>query len=43
MFMSKKKRMIFHVDMDHFYTAIEEKRNLELRGRPEIVGADPME
>jgi DNA polymerase IV (DinB-like DNA polymerase) len=39
--MSQKKRIIFHVDMDHFFTAVEEKQHPELKGRPVIVGADP--
>jgi DNA polymerase IV (DinB-like DNA polymerase) len=41
--MSQKKRIIFHLDMDHFYTAIEERERLELKGKPVIVGADPKE
>jgi len=34
-------RIIFHLDMDHFYTAVEERERLELKGKPVIVGADP--
>jgi DNA polymerase IV (DinB-like DNA polymerase) len=39
--MSEKKRVIFHLDMDHFYTAVEERECPEIRGKPVIVGADP--
>ena len=39
--MSEKKRFIFHLDMDHFYTAVEERERQEIRGKPVIVGADP--
>jgi DNA polymerase IV (archaeal DinB-like DNA polymerase) len=39
--MSQKQRIIFHLDMDHFYTAIEEREHPEIRGKPVIVGADP--
>ena len=39
--MSNKKRIIFHLDMDHFYTAIEERENPEIKGKPVVVGADP--
>jgi DNA polymerase IV (DinB-like DNA polymerase) len=39
--MSEKKRIIFHVDMDHFFTAVEERENPEYKGKPVIVGADP--
>jgi len=41
--MSEKKRVIFHLDMDHFYTAVEERERPEIRGKPVIVGADPKE
>jgi DNA polymerase IV (DinB-like DNA polymerase) len=39
--MSEKKRIIFHLDMDHFYTAVEERERPEIAGKPVIVGADP--
>src|SRR5271169_3879801 len=41
--MSKKQRFIFHLDMDHFYTAVEERERPEIKGKPVIVGADPKE
>ena len=39
--MNGKKRIIFHIDMDHFYTAVEELLRPELKDKPVIVGADP--
>lgn len=41
--MAEKNRIIFHIDMDHFFTAVEERDNPELKGRPVVVGADPRE
>jgi DNA polymerase IV (DinB-like DNA polymerase) len=39
--MAEKQRVIFHLDMDHFYTAVEERERPEIRGKPVVVGADP--
>ena len=36
-------RVIFHLDMDHFYTAVEEREHPEIKGTAVIVGADPKE
>ena len=41
--MNRKKRIIIHVDMDHFFTAIEEREHPEFKDKPVIVGADPKE
>lgn len=41
--MNEKKRIILHLDMDHFFTAIEEREQPALRGRPVVVGAAPKE
>jgi DNA polymerase IV (DinB-like DNA polymerase) len=39
--MTEKKRLIFHVDMDHFFTAVEEREHPEYKSKPVVVGADP--
>jgi DNA polymerase IV (DinB-like DNA polymerase) len=36
-------RIIFHMDMDHFYTAVEEREHPEYKNKPVIVGANPKE
>jgi len=38
-----KKRFIFYLNIDHFYTAVEERENLALKGKPVVVGANPKE
>jgi DNA polymerase IV (archaeal DinB-like DNA polymerase) len=39
--MTEKKRVIFHLDMDHFFTAVETRERPELNGKPVVVGANP--
>jgi DNA polymerase IV (DinB-like DNA polymerase) len=41
--MPDKNRVIFHLDMDHFYTAVEERERPEIKGKPVVVGSDPKE
>jgi len=36
-----RNRIIFHVDMDQFFAAVEEKVHPEIKGKPVVVGADP--
>ena len=38
---ASQQRIIFHVDMDQFFAAVEEKLRPELKGKPVVVGADP--
>jgi len=36
-----QRRIIFHVDMDQFFAAVEEKGHPEIKGKPVVVGAEP--
>ena len=36
------KKIIFHIDMDAFFSAIEELVNPHLKGKPVIVCGDPL-
>jgi len=39
--MSENQRWIIHMDLDAFFTSVEELLNPELRGKPLIVGGEP--
>ena len=36
---SRKTRIVLHVDMDHFFSAVEERENPQIKGNPVVVGA----
>jgi DNA polymerase IV (DinB-like DNA polymerase) len=38
-----RSRVVFHVDMDQFFAAVEERKHPEIKGKPVVVGADPKE
>ncbi|UCE29198.1 MAG: DNA polymerase IV [Candidatus Bathyarchaeota archaeon] len=37
----KKDHIILHVDMDHFFSAVEEREHPEFKGKPVVLGASP--
>jgi len=41
--MSLMSRIIFHIDLDAFFAAVEQRDDPSLRGCPVIIGADPRE
>ncbi len=38
---NRNTRIILHIDMDHFFSACEEREHPELKGNPVVVGAEP--
>ena len=36
-----EKWVIFHIDMDHFLSAVEEREKPSIKAKPVVVGADP--
>ena len=41
MWQKKKHRIIFHVDMDYFFAAVETRERPEIKNKPVVVGAEP--
>jgi len=39
----KESRTILHIDLDAFFASCEERENLQFKGMPIVVGADPKE
>ena len=40
---NQKNQIIIHIDLDAFFAAVEVRDNLELAGKPLIIGALPHE
>lgn len=36
-----REKVVFHIDMDAFFTSVEQRDNPSLKGKPVIVGASP--
>ena len=38
----RKQRVVLHIDLDAYYTSIEQRDHPELRGNPVVVGGSPL-